>query len=197
MRTKQEHETALRNGRRGRVESFIAGEKVLVKTTRGEEVSWEEGLVTQVVSPTTYLVNVNNRTRFIHMDHLRASWASSTGSVFPEIPAPTPSATTEAVPEGSRAGQLPRGLPAPRFHAAELPSQGPGSVPNPEQPLEVPEPDDRQHTPHNASVSEPPAAAQQDQGDGSASASPTASTLRRGSRTRKAPDRYQSYEFRR
>lgn len=83
MRSKQQKEAFLRNTQRRRAEPFIKGDKVHVKITRCEEISWEEGIIVPDVSLTTYLANVNNRTRFVHIGYLRARWATCEGPSFP------------------------------------------------------------------------------------------------------------------
>ncbi|KAL1429769.1 hypothetical protein MTO96_015799 [Rhipicephalus appendiculatus] len=53
------------------------GDRVFVKTVRGEVESWQEGIVEQVVSPATYLVKIGDYVRFTHVDHLRKRWTSA------------------------------------------------------------------------------------------------------------------------
>ncbi|KAL1442302.1 hypothetical protein MTO96_046475 [Rhipicephalus appendiculatus] len=50
---------------------YVVGDRVLVKTVRGESVSWEEGVVIQVVSAVTYMVKARDVHRCTHADHLR------------------------------------------------------------------------------------------------------------------------------
>lgn len=50
---------------------FTLNQKVFVKTVKNEIVNWQAGTITKVISLVTYLVNVNDRTRFVHSDHLR------------------------------------------------------------------------------------------------------------------------------
>lgn len=71
MAERQRLDTEQRNDRRGCAESFSVGDAVYVKTTRGEPVSWLEGTVEQVVSPVTYMIRVQGRLQFTHVDHLR------------------------------------------------------------------------------------------------------------------------------
>lgn len=55
---------------RGTERGFLVGDKVC-----GENVAWTDGIVAQIVSPVTYLVNVAGEVRFVHADHLRHSFA--------------------------------------------------------------------------------------------------------------------------
>ncbi|KAL1486430.1 hypothetical protein MTO96_031393 [Rhipicephalus appendiculatus] len=74
MLQRQRKEAERRNYRRGSAEYFSVGDKVFVKTVRGEVESWQEGIVEQVVSPATYLVKIGDYVRFTHVDHLRKRW---------------------------------------------------------------------------------------------------------------------------
>ncbi|KAL1469667.1 hypothetical protein MTO96_024895 [Rhipicephalus appendiculatus] len=77
MLQRQREKAERRNYRRGSTEYFSVGEKMFVKTVRGEVESWQKGLVEQVVSPPTYLVKIGNSVRFTHLDHLRKRWTSA------------------------------------------------------------------------------------------------------------------------
>lgn len=59
--------------RRGAPRVFAVGDRVLVRSVRGEVVNWWPGEVTRVKSSSTYLVQVRNTVRFVHADHLRPS----------------------------------------------------------------------------------------------------------------------------
>lgn len=48
-------------------------EKVFVRTVRQEKINWQPGYITKIISPMTYLVKVEGRTRFVHVDHLRSN----------------------------------------------------------------------------------------------------------------------------
>lgn len=65
--------------RRNANEHFQVGDKVYVKTVRGEVINWQPGKIAGVKSPVTFLVTVNGQTRFVHLDHLRAN-TSDTGA---------------------------------------------------------------------------------------------------------------------
>ncbi|XP_064475582.1 uncharacterized protein K02A2.6-like [Ornithodoros turicata] len=82
MRTKQEQNAARRNEHRGRATQFTVGEIVYVKTTRGEPLAWEEATVVQQVSEATFLVKVNNQLRYVHSDHLKPRWARASPTSF-------------------------------------------------------------------------------------------------------------------
>ncbi|KAL1444541.1 hypothetical protein MTO96_029770 [Rhipicephalus appendiculatus] len=84
MHTKQQNLKEQRDVRRGRERLFDVGDKVFVKTVRGESASWEEGVVRQVVSAVTYVVKVREQLRFTHADHLRPRHADPTPSLNPK-----------------------------------------------------------------------------------------------------------------
>lgn len=61
---------------RGAERAFAVGERVYAKCVRGESISWDDGTVTQVVSPVTYLVRMaGGQIRFMHADHMRHAFA--------------------------------------------------------------------------------------------------------------------------
>lgn len=133
----------------------------------------------QIVNPTTYLVNVNNHIRFVHIDYLRARWASCAGSSFPDVPTPAPSSTSEPASDGTTASQLPR---------LEL------------TPSELPVPEQTQRDSDSAPTQEPAPPLPQLHGedirpDGVSPEDSRQAPLRRGSRTRRAPDRYEAQDF--
>lgn len=84
MAKRLRRDTEQRNDQRGPGESFSVGDGVYVKTTRGEPVSWQEGTVEQVVSPVTYMVRIQDRLQFTHVDHLRprrnSVWTEATNN---------------------------------------------------------------------------------------------------------------------
>lgn len=71
MREKQVTVKEQRDLSRAADRFFAVDDLVFVKTVRGEEVSWNDGVV-QNVSPVTYLVRVDDQVRFTHADHIRA-----------------------------------------------------------------------------------------------------------------------------
>ncbi|XP_054279105.1 uncharacterized protein K02A2.6-like [Macrosteles quadrilineatus] len=71
MKRKQEETKTRADTRRGKQRSFNKGDMVLVRTVRQEKINWQSGVIFKVVSPVTYLVNVEGKTRFIHADHLK------------------------------------------------------------------------------------------------------------------------------
>lgn len=75
MLNKQLNSKRQKDKHRGTERGFLVSDKVFVKCVRGENVAWEDGVVTQIVSPVTYLVNVAGEVRFVHADHLRHSFA--------------------------------------------------------------------------------------------------------------------------
>ncbi|XP_049527389.1 uncharacterized protein LOC119458790 [Dermacentor silvarum] len=174
MREQQQRMKETHDVSRGVPRCFSVGDAVWVKTVRGESVSWDDGVVTQVVSPVTYLVKVSQAVRFTHVDHIRARYASSGSSSFPPVQtAPTASEDTA--------------------HPSAPMSSGPVAVPplgvsgakeSANQQLPVPE----SPTPGTAA---PGSSNQPDP-------APTAELplLRRSARVRHPPNRYQPSDFR-
>lgn len=74
IKAKSEREVCSANKRRGTARVFSVGDRVLVRTVRGELVKWLPGKITEVKSAMTYLVFVDRRIRFVHADHLRRSF---------------------------------------------------------------------------------------------------------------------------
>ncbi|KAL1479022.1 hypothetical protein MTO96_052210 [Rhipicephalus appendiculatus] len=81
MRDKQERVKEHCDQRRGAECVFRVGDGVYVKAVRGELVSWQEAVVTRVVSAVTYVVKVLNRFRFVHADHSRSLLACKSTKV--------------------------------------------------------------------------------------------------------------------
>ncbi|XP_054289847.1 uncharacterized protein K02A2.6-like [Macrosteles quadrilineatus] len=77
IEVKQDSITKLANKNRGKPRNFNLGEQVLVRSVRKEIIRWHPGVVTKIISPVTYLVKVEGRTRFAHADHLRTSHLKS------------------------------------------------------------------------------------------------------------------------
>ncbi|XP_054278977.1 uncharacterized protein K02A2.6-like [Macrosteles quadrilineatus] len=73
MLNKQESIVKSANAHRGKQRTFTLQDKVCVKTVRNEKINWQPGVITKVISPVTYLVKVDNRSRFVHADHLRVN----------------------------------------------------------------------------------------------------------------------------
>ncbi|XP_040355390.1 uncharacterized protein K02A2.6-like [Ixodes scapularis] len=172
MQNKQQHLKEQSDASRGANRSFVVGDTVLVKTVRGELVSWEEGVVTQVVSPVTYLVKVAQVVRFTHADHIRDRLASPTSlaapptpeePTLPDVPVPretqpmVPQVASAAMPADSQAGSQ----QATRTREQPLPPPSSTSAP-----VTTPEP-----------CTEAP-------------------TSRRSTRVRRPPDRYKPEDFR-
>lgn len=84
--------------RRGSPRVFAVGDRVLVRSVRGEVVNWWPGEVTRVKSSSTYLVYVRNKVRFVHADHLRPSDIDPTAQrdPSPEVELPHASDITNA-----------------------------------------------------------------------------------------------------
>lgn len=77
MRDKQEHVKEQCDERHGAERVFCVGDRVSMKTVCGEHVSWQEAVVSQVVSAVTHVLKVHNQFRFVHADHLRSSHADA------------------------------------------------------------------------------------------------------------------------
>lgn len=107
MVVRREKMKTLADKRRGRPRVFAVGDSVLVRSVRGDVVKWWLGRVTRVKSPSTYLVCVGNKVRFVHADHLRPSCVESTNHPdnhpeceLPHAPDVVPAAlTTERLAE--------------------------------------------------------------------------------------------------
>ncbi|KAL1485842.1 hypothetical protein MTO96_031717 [Rhipicephalus appendiculatus] len=81
MRDKQERVNEHCDQRRVAERVFRVGDGVYVKTVRGELVSRQKTVATQVVSALTYVVKVHNQFRFVHADHLRSLHAGTSTRV--------------------------------------------------------------------------------------------------------------------
>lgn len=53
--------------------NFVRGDKVLFQNHFRSYVKWVPAIVLKKVSPLTFLINVNNHVRFVHVNHLRVS----------------------------------------------------------------------------------------------------------------------------
>lgn len=61
------------NAHRGKPRQFNIHDQVFVRTVRNEKINWQSGTIVKVISQVTYLVRVEGRTRFVHVDHLRTN----------------------------------------------------------------------------------------------------------------------------
>ncbi|KAH6920101.1 hypothetical protein HPB50_028917 [Hyalomma asiaticum] len=88
--------------------NFSPSETVYVKTTRGEPVSWQEDTVEQVFSPVTYMIRVQGKLQFTHVDHLRPRKTS----LWTEVPSNAACATSSQNDGGIRPGgsRVPKSL---------------------------------------------------------------------------------------
>lgn len=177
MREQQQRTKVQKDMSRGVPRCFAVGDAVWVKTVRGETVSWEDGIVTQVISPVTYLVKVSQAVRFTHSDHIRARHGSQDSSSYPQAqPAPTASVDTTPPTVPMACGPV-AGSPLVNPHAIDSatsllpatasPTAGAAASGSPDQP----------------SADDAPPAVE-------------LPTLRRSARVRHAPNRYQSSDFR-
>lgn len=182
MQRKQEHVKEQRDVSRGAERVFNVGDRVFVKTVRGECVSWEEGIVCQVVSAATYVVKVLNQLRFTHADHLRPRHAEpiarpgrTTVDDDPSIPPPT--SFPAQVPSAPPSAKAPT-LAAPPPDAA-------GTTPTPDATAPAPPADPAREGPATPTAATPvPSTTAEKQ------------PLRRTSRACKPPDRFKPEDFR-
>nr|XP_050042510.1 uncharacterized protein K02A2.6-like [Dermacentor andersoni] len=190
MRSRQDRDTTHRNEGRGRDPQMEAGDTVLVKTTRGETLSWEEAVVVQRVSDSTFVVKVGDHFRFVHIDHLRPSWITGSKTSF------HPDVAKEAHPESTPSTRIQRDfLPTPSEE--NTPADSLIGGPTADQ-LEDVRLDDSTSTKEPASQPEARhSAAQPASITPSTMASPEEVHLRRSNRTRRPPDRYQASNFER
>lgn len=75
VENKQWKEAAQKKSKTG-IRQFSAGDKVLVRNKVGKD-KWVQGVIVKVVGVLKYLVRVQGRTRYCHMNHLRASQLQS------------------------------------------------------------------------------------------------------------------------
>lgn len=97
--------------RRSGPRSFGVGDRVFARYLRADVAKWLPGKVRKVKSPSTYLVVVGNKVRFMHADHLRRSFVESSEQ-----------------PEGSPELDMPHAAdivatPAASNHSGDLPAQ--------------------------------------------------------------------------
>ncbi|XP_054287559.1 uncharacterized protein K02A2.6-like [Macrosteles quadrilineatus] len=78
------------NKRRGSARFFCVGEKVFVRSVRQEKVNWLPGTIVEIVSPVTYMAQVDGRIRFVHADHLRPNLCRTEEEDVTIIPLPQP-----------------------------------------------------------------------------------------------------------
>ncbi|XP_054260272.1 uncharacterized protein K02A2.6-like [Macrosteles quadrilineatus] len=128
---KKEQQRSAANSIRGGARHFGKGDKVCVKTVRGEHVSWVPGKVMEQRSPATYVVSVLGKVRFCHADHLRSSLLGDEEETLVDrrIPQPSPVKASPPVRPIS-----PVKIPSPQ-PAAITPSHQRRSLPEASSPL--------------------------------------------------------------
>lgn len=67
MEEKQAKTQEVLNRRRRSGKTYFVGDKVYDKSVRQENLKWFPGEIIKVVSPTTYVVTTEGRTRFVRM----------------------------------------------------------------------------------------------------------------------------------
>ncbi|KAL1466065.1 hypothetical protein MTO96_026877 [Rhipicephalus appendiculatus] len=187
MRDKQERVKEHCDQRRGAERVFRVGDRVYVKTVCGELVSWQEAVVTQVVSAVTYVVKVHNQFRFVHADHLRSLHAGTSTKVDDaerqenRIPPGEPAPSNLSMPSDTshEPAALVQPVPGP-----------PASPPNEHRAAERPMPPEAPTQPEGTTPTSPPATGL------SSPKSPDNQALRRSTRVRKPPDHFQHTDFR-
>ncbi|XP_054272756.1 uncharacterized protein K02A2.6-like [Macrosteles quadrilineatus] len=128
---KKEQQRSAANSIRGGARYFGKGDKVWVKTVRGEHVSWVPGKVMEQRSPATYVVSVLGKVRFCHADHLRSSLLGDEEETLVDrrIPQPSPAKASPPVRPIS-----PVKIPSPQPEAI-TPSHQRRSLPEASSPL--------------------------------------------------------------
>lgn len=189
MRSRQNRDATHRNEGRGRDLQMEVGDPVFVKTTRGETLSWEEAVLAQRVSDSTFVVKVGDHFRFVHIDHLRPRWTSGPKtSIHPDVaqeaePALSASSQqdfTTNLPERETSGEsMVSGPTAEQLDDVRL-----GDATSREQLASQPEAEHSAAQPSNITTA-------------TAMASPEEAPLRRSNRTRRPPDRYQASNYER
>lgn len=161
---------------RGVSRCFAVEDAVWVKTVRGETVSSDDDVVTQVVSPVTYLVKVSQVLRFTHADHIKARYAT-----------PYSASGTPVQPVQTSQDATPPMVPRPCGPAIGLPLGYPRTTKSATVPL-LATTSPTAGTAASGSSDHPGA-------PGVPSAAERA-TLRRSERVRRDPDKYQPSNFR-
>lgn len=72
MEEKQERQ-CVHHDKRVAYRRFKTGDTVRVKTHKGNSCTWEPGVIMKVCGPRNYLARVQGRTRYVHVDHMRAT----------------------------------------------------------------------------------------------------------------------------
>lgn len=189
MRSRQNRDATHRNEGRGRDLQMEVGDPVFVKTMRGEILSWEEAVLAQRVSDSTFVVKVGDHFRFVHIDHLRPRWTSGPKtSIHPDVaqeaePALSASSQqdfTTNLPERETSGEsMVSGPTAEQLDDVRL-----GDATSRKQLASQPEAEHSAAQPSNITTA-------------TAMASPEEAPLRRSNRTRRPPDRYQASNYER
>lgn len=65
------------NQNKSQMRSFESGDKVLVRSVRGEDIKWFPGKIVKKLSDVTYTVQVRDQLRFVHADHLKPHFCKS------------------------------------------------------------------------------------------------------------------------
>ncbi|KAL1424348.1 hypothetical protein MTO96_020274 [Rhipicephalus appendiculatus] len=188
MRSRQDRDATHRNEDRGRDPQMEAGDAVFVKTTRGEPLSWEEAVLVQRVSDSTFVAKVGDQFRFVHIDHLRPSWTSgSRTSLHPAIakahPESTPGARNQDFPSTPSGDAPPGDSMVSDATAGQLEGECLDDAASTEQPPSQPEAEHSAAEPSSLTIS--------------TTESPEGAPLRRSNRTRRPPDRYQPSNYHR
>ncbi|KAL1480451.1 hypothetical protein MTO96_034714 [Rhipicephalus appendiculatus] len=188
MRSRQDRDATHRNEDRVRDSQMEAGDAVFVKTTRGEPLSWEEAVVVQRVSDSTFVVKVGDRFRFVHIDHLRPRPSRTSGSktsLHPAIAKAHPESTLGAGKQdfpSTPSGDAPLGdSMVSDATAGQLEGVRLDNATSTVQPASQPEAEHSAAEPSSLTTS--------------TTASPEGAPLRRSNRTRRPPDRYQPSNY--
>lgn len=103
-KNKQDKEEKL-NIHRKPLSTFVVGDKVWVKTVRGEDEKWSPGIIIRQKGMSTFIVDVENRRRYIHKEHLRHRQTHS--NIHDNVPytntiSPNPQNEPQLTPSGNQ-----------------------------------------------------------------------------------------------
>lgn len=153
---------------------------MFVKCVRGENVASTDGVVAQIVSPMTYLVNVAGEVRFVHADHLRHSFARPVSAESLQLLPDRMRLAEPQQPPDTDPVVTPTGLPTttaqPMESALQNTMQSPTSRASTDSPTTAPTTTSHQDTSPAEQSTEVP--------------SKPEAMLRRSGRARRPPDRF-------
>lgn len=66
---KQQAAKRAHDGKRSKIRQFSPGQQVLIRSFRGKD-KWENGMILQVLGPVGYIVQIGDRQKHVHLDHI-------------------------------------------------------------------------------------------------------------------------------